>query len=184
VWACAAGGAACGGAAAKLTAFWSPRSELPLVAALCRDDGIVGVPRRGRHGGGGGCVLWGSSPWGRLSTPRRLLLRRCGPAKVSWRCSGSSSLSPVGAGGDDLGSAVLCSSSSPTCGYGETENDDFPSATMLPQDLASTPAPGGSGGGAAAARPRSASVAEDGCHSRDLVVISCFFGVCCTAEPP
>jgi hypothetical protein len=103
VWACVAGGAACGGAAAKLSAFWSSRSELPLVAALCGDGGIVGVPRRGRHGGGGGCVLWGSSPWGRLSTPRRLLLRRCGPAKVSWRCSGSSSLSLAGVGGDDLG---------------------------------------------------------------------------------
>ena len=66
-------------------------------------------------------------------------------------------------------------SSSPSCWYGETESDDFPSAWSSPE-MSSVLAPGGRGSGEAAARPCSASEVEDDGSSRNLVVISSFFG--------
>jgi hypothetical protein len=88
----------------------------------------------------------------------------------------------VGEEDDDLLSVVLCySSPSSSCGYVATEIGDFPSASLLPGESRFSPAPGGSGGGRAAARLRSASaVVEE--WIRDLVVISIFFEVFCTAS--
>ena len=77
---------------------------------------------------------------------------------------------------------MFCSSSLSSCGHAEAEIGDFPCAKMLPQDPRSALAPGGSGGGGAAARLRSASV-DAGCRvPRGVVVFSTFFG-CCTAFP-
>jgi hypothetical protein len=84
VWKCVAGVVACEGAAAMLPAFWSSQVRLPLASALGSGDGPVGVPLCACHGGDGVRVFWGSPPWARLSTHRRLLLRRCGAAEV-WR---------------------------------------------------------------------------------------------------
>jgi hypothetical protein len=89
-----------------------------------------------------------------------------------WSSSGSSSLSPAGGGAELV--VPLCSSS-PSCWYGETESDDFPSAWSS-LELSTLLAPGGSGSGEAAARPCSASEVEDEGSSRDLIVISGLFG--------
>jgi hypothetical protein len=169
------------GAALSRTAVLSSRSELPLAGVLCCGDGSVEVPPRGRHVGTDDRVPWGSGPWAQLSSRRRLLQRRRGLAKVIWRLPGSSS--PLfGEGDDDLFTVVLrCSSSSPSCGYAETEIGDFPSASNLPGESRFPRAPGGSGGGSAAARLRSASVAAEEWVELDLVVIFDFFGVLCTA---
>ena len=65
--------------------FWSSQVRLPLASGLVSGDGPVGVPLRARHGGDGGRVFWGSTPWACLSTHRRLLLRWCGAAEVCRR---------------------------------------------------------------------------------------------------
>ena len=89
------GGGACVGAAAAHSAFWSPRSVLPLVVVFCCGDGSVGVPPRGRLGDGGVRVEWGSRPSARLSLLRRFLRRRGGACKVCWRFVLSLDVSPV-----------------------------------------------------------------------------------------
>ena len=175
------GGGAGVGAARPRTASVSLRSEHPLVGALCCGDGSVEFPPRGRHGDGDDRVMWGTCPSARLSTLRRFLRRRGGAGKVCEEGSRSPSLLQVSEGEDDLFVAVLHASSSPSCGYAATESDDFPCAWMLPEVPRFSPAPGGCGGGSAAARLRSASVDAVVWVSEDLVVISGFFRVFCTA---
>lgn len=77
--------------------------------------------------------------------------------------------------------ATLPSSSPPSCGHAEAESDDFPAATNPTAGFKATPAPGGSGGSGAAARPRSASEVVGIRVPGDLDVISVFFGVYVTA---
>lgn len=76
---------------------------------------------------------------------------------------------------------VLPSSSPPSCGHAEAESDDFPAATKPTASFKATPAPGGSGGSGAAARPRSASEVVGIRGPRDLDVFSVFSGVYATA---
>ena len=140
--------------------------------------GLVPVDglRVGRRAGGGDSTMELLSP-GRFSATARLApASSCDLGALffcRWSSPGSSSLSPVG-GGVDL--VVSRSSASPSCWYGETEGDDFPTAWKSPQ-LSSSPAPEGSGGGVAAARPCPASeFAVDG-SPKDLIVIFSFFGV-------
>jgi hypothetical protein len=104
------------------------------------------------------------------------------PRRLYRSCSRSSFLLFVGEEDDDLLSVVMCySSPSSSCGYVATEIGDFPSASLLPGESRFSPALGGRGGGRAAARLRSASaVVEE--WIRDLVVISIFFEVFCTAS--
>ena len=77
--------------------------------------------------------------------------------------------------------AVLPSSSPPSCGHAEAESDDFPTATNPSAGYKATPAPGGSGGSGAAARPRSASEWVGIRGPKDLDVFSVFFGVFASA---
>ena len=94
---------------------------------------------------------------------------------VCRRAPGSSSLSSAGEGAD---SVVLRPSSSSSCGYGVTENHDFPSGWRSPTSRSSR-VPGGSSDGdqAAAARPGSASELEEDDGPWDLIVIFLFSGV-------
>ena len=72
------------------------------------------------------------------------------------------------------------SPSSPSCEHEAAENGDFPSAVKPTTESKGLPAPGGSRGGGAAARPRSASELLGCSISKDSVVIFIFCGVCCT----
>jgi hypothetical protein len=96
------------------------------------------------------------------------------------RCFGSSSSSLLGERDDDFFTVVLHSSSLSSCGYVETEIGDFPSASLLPDESRFSQDPGGSGGGRAAARLRSASTVTEEWF-RVWFVISVFFEILCTA---
>ena len=58
-----AGGGVSGGATSASLAFWSPQVRLLLVVVFCSDDGLVGVPWRGRWSDGAIHAPWGFRPW-------------------------------------------------------------------------------------------------------------------------
>ena len=179
-WRSVVGGGACVGAAAARTAWCFSPSGLLLAGVPFIGGGCVGVLPRGRLVDADGLVRWRSCPWALPSFHRRFLRRRWGLAKVCWRRPRSSSPWLLGEGGDFPFAVVLGSSSPSPCRYGVTEIGDFPSATTLLVEQGFSSALRGSGGGSAAARPRSASVVEDE-PLEDLFVISLLFKVLCTS---
>jgi hypothetical protein len=150
---------------------------------------------RGWRGGGGGdpdvdFVLWlrrrGGARSGVPVEPRSLY--RSGASATLHpqlqALPSSSSRLVAGVGGEDFDPVLLQPDAALSCWYGETEADDFPCAMNPSADAKFTLAPGGSSGGGAPARPRLALELVLGCSPRDLVVIFCFHGVCCTGFSP
>jgi hypothetical protein len=137
------------------------------------DSSACIVSVRGPCAGGGDHALEFWSPGSRSATTRLAPSSpwNLGVLLCRWSDSGSSSLSPAG---ERIDLVVPRSPSSPSCWYEETESDDFPSAWISPET--SLLAPGGSGGGDAAARPCSASEVAGGGFSKDPSVFFGFFG--------
>ena len=98
-------------------------------------------------------------------------------------CPGSSFFFGDGEGGDGFSPVSLRAAGAPACGYGETEADDFPTASSPPSFNMRWPAPGGSGDGDAAARPRPAPLLLLA-RARDLSVISDLCKVLCDTGNP
>jgi hypothetical protein len=146
------------------------------------DPVVCTVSGGGLLAGGGGHAVELLSPGSLSATARRAPASpwSLGGLRCRWCCLGSAPPLSPGSGGDGHGPVLLRFFSFPSCEHGGAENGDFPSAMTQSADSKVSTAPGGSRGGGAAARLRSASVLAENRDPRDPDVISVFFGVSCS----
>lgn len=146
------------------------------------DPAACTVSGGGLHAGGGGHVVEFLSSGSLSATARRTPASpwSLGGLRSRWSCPGSSPSLSASSGGVGHALVHLRFPSSPSCEHIGAEIGDFPSAMSQSVDSNVSTAPGGSRGGGAAARLRSASVLVGVRDPRDPDVFSGFFGVSCT----